>query len=429
MARGKRRPASQEPAPAPGGASLPTVSHRMLGTEAIDGLRGLAIVLVLAYHTWLLSWFSPVLQFAGQTVPVDAFYRCGYLGVDLFFVISGFCMFYPEARNLLEGAPALSWRQFAYRRFIKIVPSYVVALAVTALVVLPSLHGAQNLIGPLANHLFFFNNSYEDAFGQHNSVLWSLAVEVQFYLIFPLLALVFRRHPLLVSVAMVGAALTFRFATAGCCLLYEPVSRQLPAYLDLFACGMLAAYGFVWLRRRTSASAPGRLGFTLCALGASVAAFLLFQSANAVQYHHAGRQLWDLAGRTALAMAFGAMALTLPLSQCWLRRLVGNPVLVFLSVLSYNLYLWHTLVEIWLRNHDVVHSATSDPHNDPVWRPVFAALGIAASLVVAALLTYFIERPLLGTVRRQPFAFDWRRFIPRLSGVRAAPIARKDRRT
>lgn len=401
----------------------------MLGTEAIDGLRGLAIVLVVAYHTWLLSWFSPMWYVAQRTVPVDALYRCGYFGVDLFFVVSGFCMFYPEARNIFEGAPAMTWRQFGYRRFIKIAPSYVAALAATALVAWPDAGGTRKFASAVANHLLFVNNSYYDAFGAHNSVLWSLAVEVQFYLIFPLLAVVFRVQPSLVTAAMVAAALGYRYGTAHCCLLYEPVSRQLPAFLDLFAFGMLAAYGFVRLRGRERKSPSFTVVWTICALLAAAAVFALFLSANKVQYDHAGRENWDLAGRTLLGFGFAALALSLCLSHRWLRRVVGNPVLVFLSVLSYNLYLWHTLVEIWLRDHKLPHPATHDPHRDPLWRSLYAAIAIAASLLVSAGVTYFVERPLLGTVRPQRFAFDWARLWRFVTAPFAGSSARRERRT
>ena len=75
------------------------------GTEVIDGLRGLAILLVFSYHAWLFSWFTPSLSVFGIALPVDTFPLVGYLGVDLFFLISGFCLFFPDARSAVEGAP------------------------------------------------------------------------------------------------------------------------------------------------------------------------------------------------------------------------------------------------------------------------------------------------------------------------------------
>ncbi len=101
--------------------------HVRSGTEAIDGLRGIAILLVLFYHTWLFSWFTPAVAVLGVSLPVDVLPRNGYLGVDLFFTISGFVLFFPHALRALGGGGAQNLRDYAFRRFIKIVPSYVLA--------------------------------------------------------------------------------------------------------------------------------------------------------------------------------------------------------------------------------------------------------------------------------------------------------------
>ncbi|MDP9023991.1 MAG: acyltransferase family protein, partial [Candidatus Eremiobacteraeota bacterium] len=72
-------------------------NHARIGTEPLDGLRGIAILLVLWYHTWLFSWYTPTLKIFGLELPVDVPARVGYLGVDVFFVISGFVLFFPHA--------------------------------------------------------------------------------------------------------------------------------------------------------------------------------------------------------------------------------------------------------------------------------------------------------------------------------------------
>ena len=63
--------------------------------------------------------------------------------------------------------------------------------------------------------------------------------------------------------------------------------------------------------------------------------------------------------------------------------------------------------------HDVPRAATPDPHDDPQWKLVYIASGWAVTLLVATAITYFFERPLLGLVKRQPFAFDWKRVVTR----------------
>jgi peptidoglycan/LPS O-acetylase OafA/YrhL len=384
--------------------------HTRAGTEIVDGLRGLAIVLVVGYHTWLFSWYTP-------PAPFDTIARTGYFGVELFFLISGFCLFFPYAQRALEAGKAQTNRAFAYRRFIKIVPSYLIALLVTAYVALPYFPEPQMALAPLGQHLVFLNNWFDDAFGGANSVFWSLGVEVEFYLIFPLLAAAFVWKPLPTAAAMIAVALAYRFGLAGCCLLREPIMRQVPAFLDVFGLGMLAAYAVVFVRTRYElAGHPrARLGFTAAALAALALILALLTSANAIQFQPGGREQWNLGGRTLLAFSIAILIVASCLSVRWWRAIVANPVLVFLSVLSYNLYLWHTLVELWLAHHHLPPTSFAEPHDDEAWRPWFILFGVGGSLLVSAAITYFIERPLLGTVRPQRFAFPWptlyRRFV------------------
>jgi peptidoglycan/LPS O-acetylase OafA/YrhL len=249
-----------------------------------------------------------------------------------------------------------------------------------------------------------------------------LAIEVQFYLIFPMLAWAFARRPLPVAFAMIATAIAYRFGVAGCCLQNEPVTRQLPAFLDVFACGMAAAYGLVWLRHKIPNIERYAPLFTLLAVGSAAALFALLSGADAVAYVAAGKERWLLGYRTVFAAAGATFGLASALSLRWWRRIVANPVLVFLSVVSYNLYLWHTLVLIWMWKHGVPEATTANPHDDPQWKFAYILGGWAACLIIATAITYFIERPLLGGVRRQPFSFDWRL-------GRVPPIARPERRT
>jgi peptidoglycan/LPS O-acetylase OafA/YrhL len=383
--------------------------HASSGTEVVDGLRGLAVLLVLCFHTWLYSWLTPALTLFGVAVPVAIVPRSGYLGVDLFFLISGFCLCFPYARAHLEGTRAPEAGGFAERRFMKIVPSYALALAATVCVAFATFSGPADLGRTLLNHLLFVNNSFDDRLGGVNAVFWSLAIEVQFYLIFPFVVRAFVRRPLPVALVMCAAALGYRLALAGCCLERETVMRQLPAYLDVFACGMLAAYAFVFLRPRLSDAPRTRAVATVAALTlAAVAAFMLAQASATVDVT-GERERWQLVNRTLLALVSGSMLVASCFAASWWRALLGNPLLVFLSVISYNLYLWHTLVAIWLLGHGIPSSAIGDPHGDPAWKPVYVLYVVATSVAIATAITYFIERPLLSLGKPMPFSFSYRR--------------------
>jgi len=406
--------------------------HVRSGTEAIDGLRGIAILLVLFYHTWLFSWFTPQLSIGGISLPVDVPARNGYLGVDLFFTISGFVLFFPHAlRALGAGGPVQSTREYAFRRFIKIVPSYALALVATFFFSI-EYASTSDLWKNLALHALFVQNAFPDGFGTANSVFWSLAVEAQFYVVFPLVARAFRAAPFVTAGAMTLAALGYRYGVARCCLGVEVVTRQMPAYLDLFAAGMLAAYVVVWIRVRRPELAGRAWPFTLAAALLAFGAFRLLASADAVQYDKLGPQRWDLANRTLVAIAAGGLAATSCFAARFWRAALANPVLVFLSVVSYNVYLWHTLLMVWMWKHGVPRALTPNPHDDDHWKLAYIALGWSVTLIVATSITYFIERPLLGFVKRQPFAFDWSRYVARRKPAElrsSAPAAASETRT
>ena len=385
--------------------------HARGGTEVLDGFRGLAIILVLVYHTWLFSWYTPDTHLFGISIPFDVFARTGYLGVEVFFAISGFVLFFPVVERHFRGGTPTPVRTFAIRRFLKIAPSYAIALIVTAMSV-RSLHVGVALGPALAEHAFLIQNFFSDNFGQANSVFWSLAIEAQFYLIFPALAWIFVRRPVFVVAAMVALALAYRYGVAHCCLLIEPINRQLPAFADIFAGGMLCAYGVSRLRDHTAFLARVRPIATVVAIVAALGAFALLESANAIQYDVGGREKWILLNRTLFAIATSTLIFASCFAVRFWRALIANPIAIFFSLISYNVYLWHTLVMIWLWKHDAIPSAGGDPHGDPHWKFVFITSGWALSLGIATILTYFVERPILSTSKPQNFAFDWTRFRP-----------------
>jgi peptidoglycan/LPS O-acetylase OafA/YrhL len=218
----------------------------------IEGLRGLAVGMVLILHACIWS-----------AVGASAFHvlQLGAAGVDLFFVISGFCMLWPqlEEKEVLPLEPV----RFYARRAIRIWPPYAVAVA-TALMfslltwkeggpswwgqpmqsILPASPG--HLIGNVVSHLTFthgFIPGYDHAI---DGAFWSLATEWQFYALLPLLILVSRRWgvPSVIALTvLISATYTLLADKVDSGWLLSQIGRDLIFYrLVEFGAGMLVAW-------------------------------------------------------------------------------------------------------------------------------------------------------------------------------------------
>lgn len=134
------------------------------------------------------EWFESAHQFS----PLVSLAYCGHFGVNLFFAISGFILALPFARKLLAGLPAPNWKNYYLRRVTRIEPPYVICLLLFyAYLAYESGRGAELFPNLLASLVY----AHGLIFGQHsrvNAVTWSLEIEIQFYLLVPLLVGVFR---------------------------------------------------------------------------------------------------------------------------------------------------------------------------------------------------------------------------------------------
>ena len=231
----------------------------------LDGLRGIAIALVVWFHVWQITWLAADVKMFGATFNFNWIAEDGFVGVDLFFFISGFCLFYPYARTLFDGTKRQDVATFAYRRAIKIMPSYVFAIAAMIALGWAKFDSPADALRQVGLHLLFVHTWWNDSYGSINGVLWSLATEVQFYAIFPLVAWAAMRRPWLTFAAMAVVANAYRIAFAGDADVVHKID-QLPGTLDLFGAGMLAAYVFRLVATRAPALARRRSVWTALAL-------------------------------------------------------------------------------------------------------------------------------------------------------------------
>jgi len=174
----------------------------------IDGLRFVALMAVIAFHVrGICAWHLGVsleVGPAGTEGFLNRLFNSGHCGVELFFVISGFILAMPFARQHLQKSQVISWKSYYFRRITRLEPPYLIHLAflffITAFMLRKSPHLVELYQKPdwlewtlkhLGVSLFYGSGFVYHGYPQPNIVLWSLEVEVQFYLIAPLLANIF----------------------------------------------------------------------------------------------------------------------------------------------------------------------------------------------------------------------------------------------
>lgn len=221
----------------------------------LNGLRVLLVFIVSWYHFWQQSWLTPSIG----SYSLDYLLRAGYMPVDGTILLSGFLLFLPYARAMLLGEAVPNTKQFYQRRIMRIVPSYYfVTLALLFAVALPwhLYHNSSDMVRDVVMHLTFtqtFNPATYIA-TPIGVASWTIAIEMQAYLIFPLLARWAMKNPL--GTLMTMAAGTFAFR--GWCVWrldeYNMEVNQLANFLDIYALGMGAALLYVWLVQRYPAA-------------------------------------------------------------------------------------------------------------------------------------------------------------------------------
>jgi peptidoglycan/LPS O-acetylase OafA/YrhL len=362
----------------------------------IDGLRGLAMLMVLAYHCWVHTGHAPISVPLGRWhLDVTNPLHLGYLGVHLFLVLSGFCLTYPLAR---EGAAAmrLDPRRFFRRRAWRILPPYYAALALFILLPLieqrvqgAAVHPVASepgvTTGQVVSHLFLVHNFSLAWMGSINASFWSLALEWQLYLIFPLLVWGFRRWGPARTAAVV-LALTLAYRT----WVYRThdISRleigylygyALPGRMFEFVLGMMAALVIARLP-----DVPGRGWSHRYLAGVVVFGLLgLFAAHRWTLFSPVTDVFWGLAF-FCLVLYGGARSAA---GGGWLdsRPLVG------LGLISYSVYLIH---EPLIRRG---YAALQPLHLSPVATLLLFELGVAPLLIAAGWLFFrAIEAPFVS---------------------------------
>jgi peptidoglycan/LPS O-acetylase OafA/YrhL len=304
--------------------------------DALTGIRGVAAWLVVFYH---------VRASIHQIVPQDVIALCakGYLAVDLFFVLSGFVLWFNYGERLHEGGRAQVW-PFLWRRFSRVWPLHAFILAVfVALALALVATGNPNPRYPLAELPLHFLLIQNWGFTDHlrwNDPAWSISTEFAAYLVFPLIAATVRWErlsaPALLTIALgLCAGIAVLFTAAGTGSLGEHiVSLGLWRCLAEFSLGVVAC--LLWRKWHGKA---GAAAWTAIGSAAILSAGL-------------GLGLPETVFVPAL---FFSAILALSLDRGPMARALSTRAAVYLGEISYSTYLSHFLLWIVFKMAFVGH--------------------------------------------------------------------------
>ncbi len=372
---------------------------------ALDGARALFVLLIGAYHIWQQSWLTPVFSVGGTRVSLDPLLRSGYIWVDAVLLLSGFLLYLPCAEAAESGRRLPRVWLFYKKRLLRIVPSYDLCLLIMLVFValpqgnyraadgtLNTWHMGRDLLAhaTFTHTLFEFSYTYTPL----NGVLWTLGVEMQFYLVFPLIARLFSKKPAWVYAAMVLAAYGYRSWVA---MLPNTAMyfNQLPAQLGVYANGMAAAGIYTALKRRMKEDQWTRALFTAVTAVSLFAIWMLVRM-QAGENGYENIRMGQLNRRYMMSLLTALFLLGILYGARLLRLLLGNRVTRVLSEMSFQFYMWHQVFAVQLKKWGVPASISDTPWMDGErsWQYLYTFLCFGGALAISALVTYAFERPL-----------------------------------
>ena len=366
----------------------------------LDGLRVLMIFIVSWYHIWQQSWLRPYIG----NYSLDYLVRSGYVWVDGTVLLSCFLLFLPWARAMADGTPAPETKDFYYRRFRRVVPGYYfITLTVLLAIALPwELYDSpQFLVKDLATHLTFTFTFFYDTYVATplGAAGWTLAILVQGYLLFPLIARAIMKKTAVTLGLMVVLCFGFRAWCIWSLGDFTMVVNQLLNFLDVYVIGIGAAMIYVRLeKRRELRNGKTSWKWQAVATVLFLAVFWLLLNLlkrQAASPNYAEIQKRQMMFRPLFGLCFAALALSAPFSLMPLRRLLGNPVTKFLGGISMNYYLIHQTVTVHLKRLGIPWSASDEPHmsGELQWQMKYTWLCFGLSVLLAVIVTYAVEKP------------------------------------
>lgn len=336
----------------------------------IDGLRAVAVISVIFFH-----------------YSISRFFTGGYVGVDIFFVISGYLITSIIYSDITKGTYSVT--DFYHRRVRRIFPAlFVVFIACLIASFFINFPSESNDIGKsiassiffVSNILFYATSSYFDHKMELNPVLhtWSLSVEEQFYVLFPILVFSMRSLSHKKRIVVLFVITLISFAASIIQVYKEPTAAFYLVHFrawELLMGSLLALNAFPRVEKRWQIETISGLGLGMIAYS------IVFYSKNTA-----------FPGLAALMPCMGATAIIYAgaLRKTFASSLLGFAPIRFIGLISYSLYLWHWPLLVYTRLY-----------HEPKGAIEKLSL-VVICIILATLSWWFIERPF----RKAPFRLN-----------------------
>ncbi len=354
--------------------------------KSLDLLRAFAALSVITYHVIELS--------AWKTFPSEgffSFFRYGWIGVDIFFVISGFVVAISYF-NLSDRPSFMSL--YIKRRLARIVPLHYLTMIVFITFIAPNIFLSTPLefIKNLGSHLVFIHNIFPSTHGSINGVNWSLATEMQFYLLIFFLGgyiKKIRKTTLIFSTFLI--AIFYRFLIAHSVTddsnisLVFIKSTQLPGMLDEFGVGLLMAK--LYFENPEIFKTNITLNF-LISIGLLAILYLFFNHFYFSLYQNFYCHIFfrSLLSIFLFFFIFSLNGLFLKFHENDFLSKLFNPF-IFLGKISYGLYLWHLPIILSLTKINSLNSVSI----------FFLTIGL--TILFSAISYFYFELPIINKYR------------------------------
>lgn len=350
----------------------------------IEGLRFISIFLVVLSHIHnnTLRVYPSSIQSLSENSLAIFLEECG-AGINIFFFISGFILAIPFLKATVYSEKKISLTHYYYRRLTRIEPPYIISLTFFFLVAVFIFHQPfDNALQHFAASAVYMHNIIYDHISTINPVAWTLEIEVQFYVIFPLIALaLFFKNDLLRRCTLIALFLVtgFVYATYYHVFAQYHLSKSLFAYFSLFIAGIIVA-DFYLVNKHFLA---GTKNFLFDILGLTALYFIIsFSGFQAFGY------------RMFVFTCYFALFISIFKGRM-LNKILTNKYICITGGMCYSIYLVHYAITYF-----TTQNFTKEIFSFSYYRDVFIQSLIIIPLILVASIIFFVlfERPFMDVM-------------------------------